>query len=298
VVDRTGATYLPTVRGTGCGPQRSAGRDPRPGLQRQPEPPVRYPNQGRHLDKHLSPRRPARLLTQPENLPERQRLEALAAACPAMAALATAMHPFATLLRPAKTTRPGGRQGPPPHGKRTYPTCTPSPEASPQDTDAVTGAITLDHHNGYTELVGRQSRAGGPGQGRLANSLYQRPRTTPVGETIPPTDPDNAGRRTIPTGEPGSTSRRTIPPTDPDNASRRTAPANRPRQRQSTNSSRQQTQTAPVGEQSPPAHPDNAGWPTVPTGGAGHGRLVGSPHRRMRDGCGQSTAPGLSSPAP
>jgi hypothetical protein len=47
---------------------------------------VRYLNQGRHLDErpHFSPRRAARLLTQPENPPEGQheRVKALVAACP------------------------------------------------------------------------------------------------------------------------------------------------------------------------------------------------------------------------
>jgi hypothetical protein len=68
---------------------------------------VRYLNQGGHLDDHphLSPRRATRLLlTRPENLNERQRerLEAVIAACPEMAALASVVRSFAALLVPRK----------------------------------------------------------------------------------------------------------------------------------------------------------------------------------------------------
>ena len=96
---------------------------------------VRYLNQGRHLDDHphLSPRRAARLLlTRPGNLTERQRerLEALTAACPEMTALAAVVRSFAVLLAPHKDNPACWRNGPPPHAKRTFPTCTPSSEAS------------------------------------------------------------------------------------------------------------------------------------------------------------------------
>lgn len=68
---------------------------------------VRYLNQGRHLDDHphLSSRRAARLLlTRPEDLTgrQRERLDALTAACPEMTALASVVRSFATLLLPHK----------------------------------------------------------------------------------------------------------------------------------------------------------------------------------------------------
>jgi hypothetical protein len=96
---------------------------------------VRYLNQGRHLDErpHLSPRRAARLLlTRPENLTEsqRDRLEALAAACPEMTALAGVVRSFAVLLVPHKDNPAQLAAGPPPHARRICHTCTPSPEAS------------------------------------------------------------------------------------------------------------------------------------------------------------------------
>ena len=87
---------------------------------------VRYLNQGRHLDErpHLSPRRAARLLlTRPENLTDRQpeRLDGLAAACPV-----PHVHSFTRGID--------------------------------QDLDAVTAAITLDHHNGRTEGVNTKTK--------------------------------------------------------------------------------------------------------------------------------------------
>ena len=124
---------------------------------------VRYLNQGRHLDECplLSPRRAARLLlTRPENLTERQRerLDALAAACPEMAALAAAVRSFATLLAPHKDnpTRLAAwttatREADLPHVHSFA-------RGINQDIDAVTAAITLDHHNGRTEGVNTKTK--------------------------------------------------------------------------------------------------------------------------------------------
>src|SRR5262249_48908956 len=124
---------------------------------------VRYLNQGRHLDDHphLSPRRAARLLlTRPDNLTERQRerLESLTAACPEMTALATAVRAFAALLAPHKdnparlaawitTTR-----------ETDLPHIHSFARGLDQDTDAVTAAITLTHHNGRTEGVNTKTK--------------------------------------------------------------------------------------------------------------------------------------------
>ena len=124
---------------------------------------VRYLNQGRHLDEHphLSPRRAARLmLTRPENLTERQRerREALAAACPEMAALASIVRSFAVLLAPHKDN---------PARLATWNTATHEADLPhvhsfargiDQDIDAVTAAITLDHHNGRTEGVNTKTK--------------------------------------------------------------------------------------------------------------------------------------------
>jgi len=117
---------------------------------------VRYLNQGRHLDdhSHLSPRRAARpLLTRPENLTERQRerLQALTAACPEMTALAGAVRSFAALLSPRKDNPArlaawitAAREADLPHVHSFA-------RGIDQDTDAVTAAVTLNHHNGRTE---------------------------------------------------------------------------------------------------------------------------------------------------
>jgi transposase len=124
---------------------------------------VRYLNQGRHLDErpHLSPRRAARLLlTRPENLTERQRERghALAAACPEMLALADIVRSFAALLAPrednpaqlaAWTTV--SREADLPHVHSFV-------RGIEQDIDAVTAAITLDHHNGRTEGVNTKTK--------------------------------------------------------------------------------------------------------------------------------------------
>ena len=124
---------------------------------------VRYLNQGRHLDDHphLSPRRVARLLlTRPGNLSERQRerLEALTAACPEMAALAKVVRSFAALLalhkdNPARLAAwtTAAREADLPHVHSFA-------RGIDQDIDAVTAAITLDHHNGRTEGVNTKTK--------------------------------------------------------------------------------------------------------------------------------------------
>jgi transposase len=124
---------------------------------------VRYLNQGRHLDErpHLSPRRAARLLlTRPENLTERQheRLQALAAACPEMAALAKVVRSFAALLAPSKDNparlaawTTAAREADLPHVHSFA-------RGIERDIDAVTAAITLDHHNGRTEGVNTKTK--------------------------------------------------------------------------------------------------------------------------------------------
>lgn len=124
---------------------------------------MRYLNQGRHLDEHphLWSRRAAHLLlTRPENLTERQRerLEALAMACPEMSALASVVRSFAALLTPhrdnparlaAWTT--ATREADLPHMHSFA-------RGVDQDIDAVTAAITLDHHNGRTEGVNTKTK--------------------------------------------------------------------------------------------------------------------------------------------
>ena len=124
---------------------------------------VRYLNQGRHLDDHphLSPRRAARLLlTRPENLTERQRerLQALTAACPEMTALTGVVHSFAALLTPHKDNPAqlaawitAAREADLPHVHSFT-------RGIDQDTDAVTAAITLNHHNGRTEGVNTKTK--------------------------------------------------------------------------------------------------------------------------------------------
>jgi transposase len=124
---------------------------------------VRYLNQGRHLDEHphLSPRRAARLLlTRPGNLTERQRerVEALTVACPEMTALAAAVRSFADLLLPCKDNpvrlaawTTAAREADLPHVHSFS-------RGIDQDIDAVTAAITLDHHNGRTEGVNTKTK--------------------------------------------------------------------------------------------------------------------------------------------
>jgi transposase len=124
---------------------------------------VRYLNQGRHLDDHphLSPRRAARLLlTRPENLTERQRerVEALAAACPEMAALATAARSFATLLAPRKNNPPRLATWTTATHEVDLPHVHSFARGINQDIDAVTAAITLAHHNGRTEGVNTKTK--------------------------------------------------------------------------------------------------------------------------------------------
>ena len=124
---------------------------------------VRYLNQGRHLDErpHLSTRRAARLLlTRPENLTERQRerSEGLATACPEMVALATVVRSVATLLTPHKDNparlaawTTATREADLPHVHSFA-------RGIGQDLDAVTAAITLEHHNGRTEGVNTKTK--------------------------------------------------------------------------------------------------------------------------------------------
>jgi hypothetical protein len=124
---------------------------------------VRYLNQGRHLDDHphLSPRRAARLLlTQPENLTERQRerLDALAAACPEMAALAAAVRSFATLLAPRKDNPARLAEWTTATREADLPHMHSFARGIDQDIDAVTAAITLEHHNGRTEGVNTKTK--------------------------------------------------------------------------------------------------------------------------------------------
>lgn len=118
---------------------------------------------GRHLDEHphLSPRRAARLLlTRPENLTERQRerLEALTVACPEMTALAQVVRSFAALLTPHKDNpaklaawTTAAREADLPHVHSFA-------RGVEQDLDAVTAAITLEHHNGRTEGVNTKTK--------------------------------------------------------------------------------------------------------------------------------------------
>jgi transposase len=124
---------------------------------------VRYLNQGRHLDDHphLSPRRAARLLlTRPDNLTERQheRLEGLATACPEMTALTGVVRSFAALLSPRKDNparlaawTTAARTADLPHVHSFA-------RGIDQDIDAVTAAITLNHHNGRTEGVNTKTK--------------------------------------------------------------------------------------------------------------------------------------------
>lgn len=124
---------------------------------------MRYLNQGRHLDEHthLSPRRVTRLLlTRPEKLTQRQRerLEALTATCPEMAALAELVRSFAALLVPHKdnpaqltTWTTTAREVDLPHMHSFV-------RGIEQDIDAVTAAITLEHHNGRTEGVNTKTK--------------------------------------------------------------------------------------------------------------------------------------------
>jgi transposase len=124
---------------------------------------VRYLNQGRHLDErpHLSTRRAARLLlTRPDNLTERQRerAQALAAACPEMTALAGIVHTFAALLTPHEENparlaawATTARDADLPHVHSFA-------RGIDQDLDAVTAAITLEHHNGRTEGVNTKTK--------------------------------------------------------------------------------------------------------------------------------------------
>lgn len=124
---------------------------------------VRYLNQGRHLDEHphLSPRRAARLLpTRPGNLTERQRerVEALTVACPEMTALAAAVRSFADLLLPCQDNpvrlaawTTAAREADLPHVHSFV-------RGIDRDIDAVTAAITLDHHNGRTEGVNTKTK--------------------------------------------------------------------------------------------------------------------------------------------
>jgi transposase len=124
---------------------------------------VRYLNHGRHLDDHphLSPRRAARLLlTRPENLtePQRERLQALTAACPKMTALTSVVHSLAALLTPHKDNparmaawTTAAREADLPHVHSFT-------RGIDQDTDTVTTAVTTAHHNGHTEGMNTKTK--------------------------------------------------------------------------------------------------------------------------------------------
>jgi transposase len=100
------------------------------------------------------------MLTRPENLTQRQRerLQALAAACPEMTALAAVVRSFATLLAPRKDNparlaawTTATREADLPHVHSFA-------RGIDQDIDAVTAAITLQHHNGRTEGVNTKTK--------------------------------------------------------------------------------------------------------------------------------------------
>jgi transposase len=124
---------------------------------------VRYLNQGRHLDDHphLSPRRAARImLTRPENLTERQRerLETLTAACSEMTALAAAVRSFAALLAPREDNPARLTEWTTATREADLPHVHSFTRGIDQDIDAVTAAITLEHHNGRTEGVNTKTK--------------------------------------------------------------------------------------------------------------------------------------------
>jgi transposase len=95
------------------------------------------------------------LLTRPKNLTERQRerREALTAACPEMAALASAVRSFAALLAPHKDNPARLAAWTTATHEADLPHVHSFTRGIDQDTDAVTAAITLNHHNGRTEGV-------------------------------------------------------------------------------------------------------------------------------------------------
>lgn len=117
---------------------------------------VRYLNQGRHLDDHphRSPRRAAQLLlTRPENLaePQRERLEALTAACPERSALTGVVRSFATLLAPNKDNPPRPAKWTTATREADLPHVHSFVRGIDHDISAATAAITLKHHNARTE---------------------------------------------------------------------------------------------------------------------------------------------------
>jgi hypothetical protein len=208
----------------------------------------------------LSPRRVAQPLTRAENLPEQQR-ERLEAPDRDLSRDGSACHPSAFLRHPA----PPRKDNPARLAART----TATREADlphlhsftrgiAQDTDAVTAAITLDHHNGRPEPVGGQSRPAGPdrvgwrtvptdarGQRQSTNSSHQQTKTAPVGEQSPPTHADSTGWPTAPTDAPAQCRLADGPVAD--------APA----QHRSADSPHRRIRTRSVGGQSSSA---DAGW--------------------------------------
>jgi transposase len=124
---------------------------------------VRYLNQGRHLDErpHLSTRRAARLLlTRPDKLTEQQheRAQGLAAACPEMTALEGMVHTFATLLTPHEDNPARLAAWITTARDADLPNVHSFARGIDQDLDAVTAAITLQHHNGRTEGVNTKTK--------------------------------------------------------------------------------------------------------------------------------------------
>jgi transposase len=124
---------------------------------------VRYLNQGRHLDErpHLSSRKAARLLlTRPENLTERQRerLQALTAACPEMTALVAAVRSFAVMLAPHKDNPARLAAWTTATREADLPQLHSFARGIDQDIEAVTAAITLNHHNGRIEGVNTKTK--------------------------------------------------------------------------------------------------------------------------------------------
>ncbi|OLF13472.1 ISL3 family transposase [Actinophytocola xanthii] len=124
---------------------------------------VRYLNQGRHLDDHphISPRRAAgMLLTRPANLTERQRerLETLTAACSEMTTLAAAVRSFAALLAPREDNPARLAEWTTATREADLPHVHSFTRGLDQDIDAVTAAITREHHNGRTEGVNTKTK--------------------------------------------------------------------------------------------------------------------------------------------
>ncbi len=148
----------------GRGSHRAAGRNPRPGLHRQPQPPRAIPEPGtvprRAFAPLATPGHPAaadpareshRAATRTTRSPDRR--------LPEMTALAKVVRSFAVLLVPHKDNpaklaawTTAAREADLPHVHSFA-------RGIDQDIDAVTAAITLDHHNGRTEGCEHQNEA-------------------------------------------------------------------------------------------------------------------------------------------